>query len=270
MSSSTVLSAEQLLKAALKIADAAKSTPLKYFRNNLDIEYKDDQSPVTRGDQETERLMRDMINADFPGHGIYGEEYGQENIDSDYVWILDPIDGTKSFITGNPMFGMLCGILHMNKPVLGMVQMPALNELFIGTRGQPSLWYRPTQESGEIIKTSNCTNLKEATLLIGEGDKMLGQYENLVKSLMGKVRLPRFGYDCYQYGQLAAGTVDLVLEAGLQPYDYLPLIPLIEGAGGVITNWDGGALDLNSEGHVLASANQNIHDQMLEILATDA
>lgn len=253
----TLPSDEALFSVAQEMTQRASKVAMHHFRNALHVNYKGDESPVTVADQQTEMEMRACILEHFPDHGIFGEEHGAEGMDKDILWVLDPIDGTKSFISGIPMFGMLVSVLTRGQPSVGVIHMPALGESFCGIRNQP------TTHNGIPIRTRDCERLSDALCFIGEGDKMLAQAPGLFEQLQANTRLARFGYDCYPYAQLAMGNIDVVIERGLQPYDYLALIPIIEGAGGVITDWKGAQLTLSSKGDVIASANRNLHQQML-------
>ncbi|RED54168.1 inositol monophosphatase family protein [Aestuariispira insulae] len=256
----TLPTLEELANLAEKAANTAAEVSLSHFRNPLQIDFKGDDSPVTRADRETEQVLRDIILKQYPDHGIFGEEHGCEGLDRDIVWVLDPIDGTKSFISGNPMFGMLIAVLVKGKPAIGLIHMPALGETFIGQVNRPSLW------NSRPLKTSAITELAEATCFIGEADKMLSARPDIYQSMTDHCRLTRFGYDCYTYGQLAAGHIDIAIERGLHPYDFCALIPVIEGAGGVITDWQGQPLAPDSKGDVLACSTAELHQKALEII----
>lgn len=251
---------QDLVSVAKEAAEQASDICLSYFRTQVSIDYKGDESPVTVADCQTEQTLRDVISAHYPDHGIFGEEHGLHGLEQDYLWVLDPIDGTKSFITGHPMFGMLISILHEKQPILGMIHMPALEETFIGLKGETSSW------NGTSIRPSLCSDLKQAHCLIGEADKLLSSRADIFHKLDQQTRLARFSYDCYSYGQLAAGHVDLVLERGLMPYDFCALIPVIEGAGAIITDWQGNPLTLESDGNVLACATPDLHRQALDLI----
>ncbi|WP_108260214.1 histidinol-phosphatase [Mangrovicoccus ximenensis] len=243
------------------VADGAREMALSYFRRPLEVDDKEDSSPVTVADRQIEAFMRARIAEAFPGHGIFGEEQDPERLDAAEIWVVDPIDGTKSFVTGHPLFGNLMALLRGGRPVLGQIEMPALGERWQGWTG------RATTFNGAPCRTSGCTELSAALAyttdpMLFEGDD-LAAYELLRRS----VRLLRFGGDCYNYGLLASGHCDLVLEIGLQPYDYLPVVQVIEGAGGVISDWDGKPLGLGSRGDVLASATPELHGKMLDRLA---
>ena len=184
---------------------------------------------MTIADQETEALIRQKIEETYPDHGIYGEEYGAVRTDAEFVWVLDPIDGTKSFITGKPLWGTLVALLHNGEPVLGVLDQPVLKERWVGVKGQPSTL------NGEVISTRRCVSLGDAYLYsttpyMFEGDN-LTPYKEVAK----RVKVPMFGCDCYAYGLLAAGHCDLVIEADLKPYDYMALVPIIKGAGGAVS-----------------------------------
>lgn len=252
----------ELLAFANTLADAAREPVLKYFRQRLDIEQKADDSPVTIADRETERLLRERIQARFPDHGLHGEEYGQSGTDRRYRWVLDPIDGTRSFISGMPTFGTLIALLDGSTPLLGVIDMPAMDERWCGLRGEASTF------GGVRCHTRDCRILAAASLSATSPDIFQGSDLARFEALGRQTRLRRFGGDCYAYGLLAAGFIDLVVEADLKPYDYLALIPVIEGAGGVISDWTGRPLGLNSDGRVLAAATPQLHAQALALLDT--
>ncbi|WP_138470728.1 inositol monophosphatase family protein [Poseidonocella sp. HB161398] len=249
---------------AADVADGARKMALSYFRKPLAVDDKPDSSPVTVADREIEAYMRACIAAAFPAHGIFGEEQDPERLDASEIWVVDPIDGTKSFVTGHPLFGNLMAFLRDGRPVMGQIEMPALGERWQGTKGQPTLF------NGAPCRTSACTDPAEALAYTTDPLLFAGDDRAVFDMLAASVRLLRFGGDCYNYGLLASGHCDLVLEIGLQPYDYLPLVQVIEGAGGVITDWDGRPLGLGSRGDVLASATPELHDRMLARLAERA
>lgn len=245
---------------AADAADAARSIALRYFRSGLTVEDKADSSPVTVADRGIEAFLRQRITETFPDHGIFGEEEDPINLDSDHIWIVDPIDGTKSFITGHPLFGGLMALLRGGEPCLGQIDMPAMNERWQGTVGAPSTF------NGVPCRTSGCRDLASAFAYTTDPMLFGGRAAAAFEALRDSVRLIRFGGDCYNYGLLASGHCDLVLEIGLQPYDYLPLVQIIRGAGGVITDWSGRPLGIGSGGDVLASATPELHAAMLKRL----
>ena len=246
---------------ANKLADTAGEIARRYFRTRLAVDDKPDKSPVTVADREAEQAMRAAIRETFPAHGVVGEEFGAENADAEFCWILDPIDGTKAFITGKPSFGTLIALLHNGRPVLGVIDQPILRERWLGVTDRPSTL------NGEPIKTRACPTLAPASLYATTPDMFVAKDADSFALLRGQVKLVRYGADCYAYGLLAAGFVDLVVEASLQPYDYLALVPVIEGAGGVITDWQGQALSRQSDGRVVAAGDPRAHAAVLESFA---
>lgn len=252
---------EELLQAAEEVADAVGDITLRYFRGGLAVESKDDESPVTVADRETERAMRTAITERFPDHGILGEEYGAEGLEQPIVWILDPIDGTKSFIAGAPLFGTLIGVLHKGRPLVGVIRMPQLRESFAGATGPGS------RLNGTPIRCCPGIALDQAFLCYNDLPQLIAREPDKAQRLLALGRYQRPTSDCYPYAQLAAGWVDGVVDIGLQPYDYLPLVGVIEGAGGIITDWQGQALSLQSDGRVVAAASRELHSALLDILA---
>jgi len=235
------------LALAESLADAARAVIRRYFRRPLAVEDKSDLSPVTTADRESEAAMRRLIEERFPEHGILGEEHGSFRADAEHLWVLDPIDGTKSFISGIPLFGTLIALLHRGRPVLGVIDQPILAERWIGAEG------RPTTLNGARVETRRCAALAAATLFSTAPESMFAGADALgFARLRGMVKLTRTGADCYAYAQLASGFIDLVVEAQMKPYDYCALVPVIAGAGGVITDWRGEALGLQSDGRVFA------------------
>ncbi|WP_259779411.1 inositol monophosphatase family protein [Aestuariispira ectoiniformans] len=256
----TFIPDEHLLNVAQIAANNATEVALHFFNNSLQVNYKADESPVTVADWEVENILRDVILEHFPDHGIFAEESGSSNLKQDIVWTIDPIDGTKSFITGMPLFGTLISALRDGVPTVGLIHMPALDKTFTGIRGGQA------HHKGQVIRTRQCPTLDQAICFIGEGDKMLAQNLGLYENLTRSTRLTRFGYDCYSYAQLACGKIDIVIEQGLHPYDFCALVPVIEAAGGVITDWQGSPLSLDSGGEVLACGDPQLHAQALKLI----
>lgn len=250
-------SVADLQALAHALADAARAHSLRYFRTPLDVLTKSDESPVTVADREAEAAMRALLQAQAPAHGILGEEHGRERLDADYVWVIDPIDGTKSFITGSPLWGTLVALLHQGRPVLGLMDLPVLGERWTAVAGQAA------QCNGRPMRASGCAQLSQARVYTTSPDAFGAQDWQRFDRLSRQCALRRFGGDCYAYAQLAGGHVDLVVEAGLQPYDYLSLVCLVEGAGGRITDWQGRALTVASDGRVVAAATPGLHAQAL-------
>ena len=248
------------ISIASQICEQASDIPRRYFRGQIGVDYKSDESPVTRADKETESFIRDAIRREFPGQSIIGEEFESELHDSDYEWIIDPIDGTRSFVSGMPLYGMLLAQLNRGRPEIGIVRMPELEESYAGD-GQET-----RRNSTDIIHVSDTTSLEDAIVYVNEGEKLLKHYPELFQRLSQTGRVTRLGYDCYPHVLLAAGHVDLVVDFDLKPYDYLPLVPVIEGAGGLITDWQEQSLHLESNGQVVSAATPELLRQALEIL----
>ena len=246
------------------LAAVSGETILPFFRTALSIEDKGSNrgfDPVTAADHAAETAMRALIRRTFPDHGIVGEEYGAERTEAEYVWVLDPIDGTKSFIAGMPAWGTLIGLLRQGAPVFGMMSQPFTRERFSGDGGAA----RYNGPAGKRdLRVRPCTGLSEALLfttsplLMSESDRAaFGKVEQAV-------RLSRYGGDCYAYCMLAAGHIDLVIETELKPYDVLPLIPIILGAGGLITTWEGGSP--NGGGRIIAAGDKRAHAAAMALL----
>lgn len=251
----------RFVQLANALADAARPIAARYFRTPVAIDDKTDNSPVTIADREAETAMRDLLTRHVPEHGVLGEEHGAVRIDAEYVWVLDPIDGTKAFITGLPIFGTLVALLHRGKPVMGIIDQPILKERWLGVDGERSTF------NGQPISVRACPSLANAYMYSTAPIMFPGAYEKPHETLTKKVKLFRWGGDCYAYGLLASGHVDLVVEASLKLYDFAALVPIIKGAGGLITDWRGGELDMNSDGSVLAAGDPAVHRAAMGVLA---
>jgi inositol-phosphate phosphatase/L-galactose 1-phosphate phosphatase/histidinol-phosphatase len=212
---------------ALRLADAARAVIQGYFRRSYAIEDKADESPVTIADREAEAAMRRLIGENFPHHGIIGEEYGAERADAEFVWVLDPIDGTKSFICGVPLFGTLIALLHQGR---------------------------------------RCASVAAATLFATAPEMFKGANKATWERVSGAVKLQRYGADCYAYGLLAAGFCDVIVEADLKPYDYCAQIPIIAGAGGLLTDWRGNPAGLGGDGRIIAAGDPVLHAEMVKLI----
>ncbi|TNF12986.1 MAG: histidinol-phosphatase [Rhodobacteraceae bacterium] len=259
--SSVSIETEMLGRFADGLADVTDAMALSFFRRPLDVEHKADLSPVTRADRAIETELRDRIARRFPTHGILGEEQESARLDASHVWVLDPIDGTKSFVSGMPTFGTLIACLAGGTPEIGVISIPPTGERWAGLRGAPSTL------NGAPCRTSGRDRLADATLYTTTPDSFDAAGFARFEALSRRVGMRRFGGDCYAYGLLASGHVDLVVEMDLHPYDYMALVPVIEGAGGVITDWQGGALSLQSDGRVIAAASPALHAEALAALS---
>lgn len=248
------------LDAALNITATASKISLRHFDSALQIITKADASPVTIADQETEQSIRAQLAQQFPADGIFGEEYGVEGADSARIWVVDPIDGTRSFIAGVPLFGMLMALVEQDVPQLGIVRLPALDQVYAGARGLGATL------NGRVIATSAETRLDQAMLFINEGEKIYEHNRVVFDRLCQAGKLRRLSYDCQPHALVASGKVDAVVDYDLKPYDYLPLVPLIKAAGGVITDWSGAALGFQSDGRVVTAATPELHAEVLNLL----
>jgi inositol-phosphate phosphatase / L-galactose 1-phosphate phosphatase / histidinol-phosphatase len=244
-----------------RLADRARPIVAHYFRTPVRVDDKADLTPVTIADREAETAMRELLTQHVPQHGVFGEEHGAERANAEYVWVLDPIDGTKAFITGLPIFGTLIALLHKGVPVLGVIDQAILGERWLGVAGER------TTLNDRPIATRACAALGDAYMYSTAPLMFSGEIERRHAALAQSVKLFRWGGDCYAYGLLAAGHVDLVVENALKLYDFAALVPAIKGAGGVITDWRGGELDMNSDGSVLAAGDPALHRAAQKVLA---
>ncbi len=240
-----------------KLADTARTSIKKYFRTRVDDEKKSDLSPVTIADRETELALRALIRECYPNHGIIGEEYEEVRSTSDLCWALDPIDGTKSFLSGKPTFGTLIALLCRDKPVLGIIDAPVLQERWLGIHNNGCTY------NDSACHTNKNESLKNAWVHATTIDMFDDNERLCFDAVTNKARGRIFGAECYAYGLLACGHVDIVMEADMKPYDYLALVPVVENAGGCISDWTGAALTKHSGKRVLASASKALHEQVL-------
>lgn len=245
---------------ALRLADAAGAVVRKYYRAALTVESKADASPVTIADREAEQALRAMIRATYPDHGIEGEEFPPERLDAELVWRLDPIDGTKSFVVGRPLFGTLIGLTRAGRPILGVIDQCILRERWVGVAGEPSTW------NGQPIRVRACSELEQSILSVTSPQMFSVAERAALARVERAVRFPIYGGDCYGYGLLAMGSVDLVVEADLDVHDFMALVPVIEGAGGVVTDWRGRALTPASDGRIVAAGDRRLHERALKLL----
>ncbi|MCW0000270.1 histidinol phosphate phosphatase [Pararhizobium sp. YC-54] len=248
------------LALAHAMADAAADVIRPHFRKRLEIDAKADASPVTVADRNAEATMRQMIEAHFPDHGIRGEEFGACRTDAGWIWVLDPIDGTKSFVSGSLAFGTQIALLHQGEPVLGLINQPITGERWLGTRAAATL-------NGEPIRTSGRTALNQAIVYTSALEQFDRERHERFAALAAKVRFTRFSHDCYAAGLLALGGIDLLIESDVFDYDILPQMPIIQAAGGIVTDWDGRPLmDAPRYDTVLMAANSEIHLAALQAL----
>ncbi|MEM5389949.1 inositol monophosphatase family protein [Paraburkholderia phymatum] len=240
------------------LGDEARALALKHFRTRFDVATKSDETPVTVADREIERRLRELILSRYPSHNLVGEEEGGE-IGDGITWVIDPIDGTKSFVAGLPLFGTLVAVLENRLPAYGMIEAPALHERWIGYGNHTAL-------NGVPCKVSPCTQVRDARLCTTDPQIFVGEASEAFSILSRSVRISRFGTDCYGYALLASGHVDLVAETDLEIYDVAALIPVVRGAGGVVTTWSGHLVNESFDGTVIAAATSELHAEALRVL----
>lgn len=255
---------KELIAAAEAAAEAAGAVIRPLFRSALLVEAKGDASPVTEADRAAERAIRALLAERFPDHGVIGEEYGAEREHAEYVWVIDPIDGTRAFVTGRPLFGSLIGLLHRGRPVLGLIDQPATGERWLGVEGQPLQFRSPM---GGTPRTRRCASLAEAELSCTSPDMFSAAQAPRYARLRNAVRRVTWGGDCYAYGLIALGLVDVIAEGDLKPWDWVALQPVLESAGGSLTDWQGKPLRLDGPGEVIALGDASLLPAVVAALA---
>lgn len=251
---------EELKAFACRLADAAAEVTLDYFRSPIGIDNKlagEGFDPVTKADQGAEKAIRALINKHYPDHGIHGEEFGVKETDGPFEWVLDPVDGTRAFISGLPTWGTLIALKHKGVPIIGIIDQPYLKERYLGWPGGASL-------NGAPISTRSCGTLSVATISTTDADLFTADERPRYEEVRSKSQLVRLGLDCYAYAVMSGGYMDLVMESGLAPYDMMALIPVVRGAGGSATNWEGEAP--GACGRLLAVGDPALLDEVLPIL----
>jgi len=246
---------------AAALADAAGGAIRPFFRAPFEIDTKSDASPVTEADKAAEIAMRDIIEKLRPSDGIIGEEYGTTRPDASRTWVLDPIDGTRSFIAGRPIFGTLVALMQDGWPLIGVIDQPIIGERWIGAMGQP------TTLNGKPVTTRRCRDLDQAVLATTGPQYFAGHKGEHFSMLAGQCRDTVWGGDCYNYALLASGHIDIVVESGLKLYDIAALVPVVEGAGGRMCDWSGEPLTDASDGDVIAIGDPARLDDVIEALA---
>ena len=299
---------QKIINFANHLADISGEVIKKYFRQDFGEIKKADQTPVTLADQEAEALIRAAIQKEFPNHGIIGEEFGNINPDAGYQWVLDPIDGTISFMIGRPIFGTLIALCFEGKPILGIINQPINGERWIGSlcvgassceaelaramgvnEGSPYLGGASSCQSNlsgramgvskdlatfnnKKIQTRECPNLSEAILCSTSPFYFQGKDLEMLNKISSKTKYQSeggiiYGGDSYLFGLLAMGQIDVIIEKGLNTFDFMALAPIVKAAGGIITDWRGGELNLNSDGTILACGDKILHQKILEIIS---
>ena len=257
------LAFKDLLEGAHAFADLSGPAVLKYFRKTIAVDNKAGSGfdPVTAADRGAEKVIAKALKTRFPGHAITGEEFGSSHSESRYRWIVDPIDGTRAFIMGSPLWGTLIGLLDGGTPLLGIMDQPFTGERYYSAEKTSHL-----RRNGKTatLKTRPCPSLSDAVLTSTHPGLFNEAQKEKLARLENGVRMTRFGGDCYGYCLLAAGFVDLIIEPGLKSYDIAALIPIIERAGGIVTTWDGGPA--GNGGDIIACGDKRLHEAALKVM----
>ncbi len=257
---------QEIIDFANHLADLSGEVIKKYFRQNFSEQTKDNHTPVTLADRGAETVIREAIIKKFPNHGIVGEEFGNVNPDAKYQWVIDPIDGTISFVMGRPIFGTLIALSFEGKPILGIINQPINNERWLGISDQPFATF-----NGREIQTRKCSDLGEAILCSTSPFFFQGEDLQMLNKISAQTKYQSqggiiYGGDCYLFALLAMGQIDIIIEKGLNNFDFMALVPIIKAAGGAITDWKGKELDINSDGTVLACGDAKLHQKILGML----
>ena len=251
---------QEYINFANTLADAASVISMQYFRKSLNIDNKNDESPVTIADKNTELKIRSMIENKYPNHGILGEEFDNINPNAEFIWVIDPIDGTKSYLAGHKDFGNLISLTQNKKPIIGIINCPAHDERWVGVKNQNSTI---NQQSS---KTSKVTKIEDAYFFSSGLYFDEPHLRNAVDKIKHKVKYYRYGGDCYMYGMVASGLIDFVIEDTLGVHDYMALVNVIEGSGGKVTDKFGNEITTDSRGSCIASANEILHSELISLI----
>ena len=251
----------ELVTFAAELADADGAVLARYFRSGVASQAKSDESPVTVADREAETVVRTMIEARYPDHGISGEEFGTVRGDAEWLWLIDPLDGTKSFLKGKPTFGALIGLAHRGRHVLGVIDQPFLRERWIGADGHGTRW------NGRPVTCRPCAGLGEASMAAVGVDAATLADEPRVAPLRRAVRHLQFGLECYAYGLLAGGHLDLAIDGELGVDDIAALEPVVRNAGGVLTDLEGRTVDATYAGRIIAAGSPALHRAAIDLMA---
>jgi histidinol phosphatase-like enzyme (inositol monophosphatase family) len=255
---------DRLTRFAEKLADESRIILNDVAGKMPEVDIKSDLSYVTDTDRAVELRLREMIDDEFPDHGIHGEEFGSRGLDAEYVWVLDPIDGTAAFVAGIPVFGTLIGVARQGRPWIGVIDHPATAERWVGVAGESATL------NGRPIRTRACTSLAPALMTNSNPDFFQPAERAAFETLRPQVRYTQYGGSCYAYGVLASGRTDLAIDGGLDPFDIFAPAAVIEGAGGVVTDWSGEGLTLGWNNLVLAAGDRDLHAHALSVLSGTA
>lgn len=246
---------------ANRLADAAQDLVRTYFRSDLAVEYKSKNQPVTEADQAIETRLREMIADAYPDHGVIGEEQVPVNGGAEFIWVLDPIDGTRLFINGIPLFTCLISLARGGRPLLGIIDQPVLGDRWVGVRGQATTF------NGSPVQTRACASLNDVVLCTSNPAHYAGGDIAAFERLRDETRWTQFSGDAYHVGLIANGSMDMAVESGLGVYDYFAWGPVIEGAGGMVSDWQGAPISLQTGDKILVSGDPDLHDRALATLA---
>jgi inositol-phosphate phosphatase/L-galactose 1-phosphate phosphatase/histidinol-phosphatase len=253
------------LPTAHRMADMAGGAIRRYFRAHAAVEDKADASPVTIADKEAERLMRELLSLSFPSHAVLGEEHGEKKTDSDYLWVLDPIDGTKNFMTGQPIFGTLIALLYKKEPIIGIINQPITDERWLGVKGAD------TTLNGGVVRVRACESVEYALMSTTSPYLFAGDKREAFERVRGAVKHCVFGSDCYAYAMVASGHLDVVVESGLKAHDVMALLPVLKGAGAVVSDWQGNPITLQEgEVDIVVASSVALHKQILTLLQNNS
>lgn len=252
---------EKFLNFAMSFTDQSGEILKNNFFGKFDVEKKSDGTLVTNIDKEIEEKFRKLLKKEFPDHGVIGEEFGKYKTDSEFVWVIDPLDGTHSFISGKPLFGTLICCMRNEKPVIGIVDIPIQKQRWFGGESLGVKQNNRTCKNGKHKKEFENLIVSSTSFFMFDDRE-----QSKIKKIYNQVRFPVFGNDCYSYGLLLSEKIDLIIEANMKPWDYLAQVALINEFGGVITDWEGNELNLNSNGKVIASLDKKHHKKLIQLL----
>lgn len=250
----------RITRFAERLADESRAILEAAAGKKQDVSIKADESYVTETDKGIEARLREIIDDEYPEHGVLGEELGSRDLDSEYVWVLDPIDGTAQFVAGIPVYGTLIGLARNGRPWLGVIDHPATSDRWVGISGEWATF------NGQAVHTRPCTELQPALMTNSNPDFFTEDQHARFLALRDSVRYTQYGGSCYAYGILASGRSDLAVDGGLDPFDIYAPAAVIEGAGGMITDWSGDRFSLDWHGLVLAAGDPTLHARALELL----
>ena len=251
----------ELLDFAATLADGAREIALNYHRLPKKQWTKSDDTFVTEVDLEIETFLHAQISNRYPHHGFFGEEFGDRSEERRYTWCIDPIDGTEPFVFGLPTFGVLIALTLDSHPIVGVIESPAMKERWRGATGFETTW------QNKPCFTNGNARLEDAVVLATSIDMFSKDEKIIFDAVTSHAKRRRFGADCYAYGLLSCGSIDVVMESDMKPYDMMALVPVVKGANGMISDWEGNSLTLNSGRQVLASANPELHQECLDAIA---